>query len=132
MIELKNTLAGFVPKEWLEFFDVTEIKELPNEWQITLIEKEDLIPEKIKGMDVVHNGYMNPVEIEDFPLRGKITYLKFFRRRWKERGKDEHYFNQYDFHPESMKATREFGNFLKGLNREETDWFFSNWPRPSD
>lgn len=132
MIELKDTLSGFLPKQWLEYFEVTEIKELSKEWQITLIEKEDLIPEKLKGKEVVQNGYMNPVEIEDFPLRGKKTYLKFFRRRWKERGKNESFFNHYDFHPEGMKATREFGNFLKGLDREATDFFFNNWPRPSN
>jgi hypothetical protein len=71
---------------------------------------------------------MNPVEIEDFPLRGKKTYLKFFRRRWKEPGLDESHFNQYPFHPEGMKATKEFGAFLKGLDREATDLFFSAWP----
>lgn len=131
MIDTKQALEALLPKEWLSSFDVTGMKELKKEWQITLIEKEHLIPEKLKGKEVVQNGYMNPVEIEDYPLRGKTTYLKFVRRRWKEQGGKEGFFNEYDFHPEGMKATKEFGSFLKELDREEADFFFDHWPRPS-
>jgi hypothetical protein len=128
MIDTKQLMEGWLPKEWLKWFDLTEIKELEKEWQIMLTEKENLVPGKLKGKEVVQNGYMNPIEIEDFPLRGKKTFLKFFRRRWKEQGKNESYFNEYDFHPEGMKATREFGAFLKEFDRGEADLFFGNWP----
>lgn len=128
MIDTKQTLEALLPKEWLAFFDVTEIRELKNEWQIDLTEKETLVPKALRGKDVLLNGYMNPVEMMDFPLRGKQTYLKFFRRRWRERGASESYNNEYEFHPAGMKATKEFGVFLKGLDREETDFFRSHWP----
>ena len=128
MVEVEQVLEALLPKEWLRPFDITEVKELEKEWQITLVEKEHLVPEKLRGKEVVQNGYMNPVEMTDFPLRGKQTYLKFFRRRWKEPGADESYNNDYDFHPKGMKATKEFGDFLKGLDREASDFFFSNWP----
>lgn len=128
MIDTKQTLEALLPKEWLAFFDVTEIRELKSEWQIDLVEKDTLVPKVLSGKDVILNGYMNPVEMTDFPLRGKQTYLKFFRRRWKEQGGSETYNNDYEFHPEGMKATKEFGVFLKGLDREETDFFFSHWP----
>jgi hypothetical protein len=131
MIDTKQTLEALLPKGWLSFFDVTEMKELAKEWQIKLVEKEHLIPEKLKGKDVVQNGYMNPVEVEDYPLRGKSSYLKFFRRRWKEQGGKEGFANDYDFHPGGMKATKEFGAFLKDLNREETNFFRDNWPGSS-
>lgn len=128
MIDPKQLMEGWLAKEWLKSFELTEIKELDNEWQISLIEKAELVPETLKGKDAVQNGYMNPVEMTDFPLRGKQTYLQFFRRRWKEQGLNESHFNQYDFHPEGMKATKEFGAFLKDLDREEADFFFDNWP----
>ena len=128
MVNTKQALEALLPKAWLVFFDVTEIKELKEEWQIDLIEKETLIPKELAGKEVVLNGYMNPVEMTDFPLRGKQTYLKFFRRRWKEAGATESYNNDYEFHPEGMKATKEFGVFLKGLDRKEADFFSDNWP----
>ena len=130
MIEPKQLLEALLPKEWLGLFDIAEIKEYEKEWRIKLVEKEHLIPQELKGKEVVQNGYMNPVEVEDYPLRGKSTYLKFFRRRWKEKGSQKGFANEYDFHPEGMKATKEFGAFLKDLNREETDFFRDNWPGP--
>lgn len=128
MVEIKKAFEAILPKEWLRYFEVTEIKELEAEWQITLTEKENLIPKELKGKEAVLNGYMNPVEMTDFPLRGKQTYLKLIRRRWKEQGADESYNNSYEFHPEGMKATREFGVFLKGLDRKTSDFFFEHWP----
>ena len=128
MINTKQALEAFLPKEWLSSFEVMEIKELKNEWQIDLVEKETLVPKELEGKEVVLNGYMNPVEMTDFPLRGKYTYLKFFRRRWKEPGADESHNNDYEFHSKGMKTTKEFGVFLKELNRKEADFFFGNWP----
>ena len=128
MIENKQLMAAWLPQHWLEFFDLSDIRELENEWQIMLVEKEELVPAALKGKTVLQNGYMNPVEIEDYPLRGKKTFLKFIRRRWKEEGSNESCFNNYEFHPDGMKATKEFGNFLKGLDREEADLFFGGWP----
>jgi hypothetical protein len=121
-------MSAWLPKQWLEFFEFSDIKELENEWQIILTEKEDQIPPVLKDKKVVQNGYMNPVEIHDFPIRGKKTFLKFIRRRWKEEGSKDGYFNNYEFHPEGMKATKEFGNFLKGFSREEADQLRDAWP----
>jgi hypothetical protein len=128
MIENKQLMAAWLPKQWLEFFDLTDINELENEWQITLTEKEDQIPQVLKGKNIVQNGYLNPVEINDFPIRGKKTFLRFMRRRWKEEGQQESFFNNYEFHEQGMKATKEFGVFLKGFSREEADQLRSNWP----
>src|SRR3989338_4530548 len=102
MIDTKKAMEAVLPKEWLSFFEVTEMKELEKEWQISLVEKETLIPKELNGEEVVLNGYMNPVEMMDFPLRGKQTYLKFFRRRWKRPGAIESYNNEYEFHPAGM------------------------------
>ena len=128
MVDPKKLMEAWLPKECLDSFELEEIKELEKEWQITLVEKENLVPKELHGKNAVQNGYMSPVELEDYPLRGKVTYLKFFRRRWKEQGLNESHFNHYDFNYKGMKATKEFGDFLKDLNREETDFFFDNWP----
>ena len=127
MIEFQAALGMLLPKEWLEYFEVVEIKEANNEWQIVLHEKENLIPRELIGKDAVKDGFTNPVEINDYPLRGKPTYLKFYRRRWKVAGEDESHFNSYEFHPKGMKATKEFGAFLKELDREEADQHGSDW-----
>jgi hypothetical protein len=123
----KQILSMILPAQWLDNFEVAEIKEKRKEWNITLIEKEDCIPKALEGKDVVLNGYLNPAQVHDFPIRGKACYLNFIRRRYKIRGTDESYHNEYDFHPKGMKATYDFGNFLKGFNRDEANQLFSDW-----
>ena len=120
-------LKAFLPIKWLAYFELKEVTQSPNEWQITLIEKEDCIPKELKDKQAVQNGYLNPIEINDFPLRGKPTYLKFIRRRWKIAGQNKSYFNQYHFYPKGMKATKEFGSFLKDFDRKETNLLCGNW-----
>jgi len=128
-----NTFATFLPVAWTSVFDVTKIEELDNEWRVTLTEKENCIPEELHGKDVVLNGYLPILELVDFPLRGKLLYLHFVRRRWKEAGGTVSYQNpDYQFHPEGAKVTYDFGNFLKGLTRDEFDEFCLVWPSVRD
>ena len=49
-----------VPRDFLEYFAIVEVKELSNEWQIILHEKEHLIPDNLQGnSDVVLDGFCN-------------------------------------------------------------------------
>ena len=60
---------------------------------------------------------MNPIELQTFPTKGKEVFLLLKRRRWKIVGSSQSHFNSYTFHEEGMKATREFGAFLKEIGR---------------
>lgn len=133
MITNKEVDTMLIPPEWQGSFEISQLQTYPNdsdhqEWRLELVEKATCIPKQLKGKDTVLNGFMNSVEILDFPLRGKPMYLRFTRRRWKEKGTEESYHNEYTFHPVGMKATKEFGAFLKGLDRIERSEFFNIWP----
>lgn len=117
----------FIPPEWQEKFEFVELMEKKKEWSLILREKEGFVPEELRGEEVVLNGFMNPIEIVDFPFRGKLMYIQFIRRRWKIKGKNRSYFNSYELHPAHMKATKEFGAFLKELTREERAELFRAW-----
>lgn len=110
---LKGLMKMVLPDGIIEHFDIESIKEKNESWELTLHEKEDHIPVSLKGKDVVKAGFCNPVELHGFPIKGKAFYIKIYRRRWKEAGGTKCYDNQYDLHEEGMKATREFGAFLK-------------------
>ena len=101
-------------------FDVTEVKEdAQGCYVITLLEKDDVhhIPKSIlhEGK-VVRDGYCNALELHTFPAKGKPVLLRLVRRRWKLKRTGESASNTYDFHYDGMKATKEFGDFLKGSN----------------
>lgn len=123
----KQGLELLIPEEFREAFEIYELVEKDEEWNLNLVEKKDQIPKKLKGKDVVLNGYLKKVEIVDFPFKGKIMYIRFYRRRWKERGSKNPHNNEYKFHKEGMKATNAFGDFLKEITGQERSRFFRTW-----
>jgi hypothetical protein len=110
----------FAPSYVLEHFEYEKYQEESGVIRIYLIEKQDIkhIPKGLpRKIDAVLNGFMNPVEIQTFPTQAKEVFLYLIRRRWKEKGSNISYYNTYNFCQEGMKATKEFGAFLKEIGR---------------
>ncbi len=110
----------FVPAEILEHFKVTKLEEEHGVIIIELYEKEDNshIPKDIfKEGKAVLNGYCNKLEIQTYPAQGKEVFLRIYRRKWKVKGTTKSYSNTYEFTESGMKATKDFGAFLKEIGR---------------
>ncbi len=116
----KELLSLLVPDYILEHFEYEKLEEFPQVIRIHLVEKQDPnhYPKDIfgKGKRIL-NGYMNPIELQTFPTKGKEVFLYLKRRRWRIKGSNKSYFNQYSFCKKGMKATKEFGAFLKEIGR---------------
>jgi hypothetical protein len=109
-----------VPEYILAHFEYERVEEISGVIRIHLVEKKDPshYPKSIIGKgERSLNGFMNPIELQTFPMKAKETFLLLKRRRWKLKGKDKSYFNTYSFCREGMKATEEFGAFLKEIGR---------------
>ncbi len=102
-----------VPQEILNSFEITSIEEKAEDLLIYLLEKDTCTPSH--DIDLVQNGFTNPVELNSFPIVGKRCFLRLTRRKWKARGSDgsASITNTYDFALEGTKATKLFGSFLK-------------------
>jgi len=115
-------------KAYRKLFTVKNLEEKSESWELLVIENESNIPESLEGNEAVLNGYCNDVEIIDFPFRGKVMYITFRRRKWKESNEVHSVSNSYHFHKKGMKTTDEFGDFLKSLPAEEYLEFFRAFP----
>lgn len=103
-----------VPRDFLEYFEIYEVKELTSEWQIILHEKESLLPDKLKDKrDVVLDGFCNPLQILSHGFSIKPIYLVMKRRRWKQSGTGTHYSNEYTLTKDAAKLTPDMAGFLK-------------------
>jgi len=103
-----------VPDYILENFDIYGANEFPTCWVIELREKEDLIPVALKDcLEIVFDGYCNPIETLSHSFVCKPIYLKIYRRRYKCSGEDKHYSNTYDLTLKGVKMVPELGLFLK-------------------
>lgn len=111
----ESVLKILVPEEYLQDFEPNSVEEHPTEWVIELVEKEDRIPEALKGKKVVLDGFNNEIDILTHAFSLKKIYLRLIRRRWKEAGTNKHYSNVYNLHIPGMKTTREFRDFLKEI-----------------
>lgn len=103
-----------IPADILVSFEIENIKESEEIVEIELIEKA-VIPLQLNDKQAVLNGYMNPIELQSYPIQGRKCYLKLKRRRWKVQGTTDstNCHNEYDFAAEGTKATKMFGAFLK-------------------
>ena len=95
-------------------FEITSVKESKDRIEIRMEELAELVPQSLESVtDIVLDGFCNPIELQSFPLKGKPVYLNLYRRRWKQKGTNKHSTNNYNIHPEGVKATKEFASFLK-------------------
>lgn len=104
-----------VPQEILSSFEIDTVTEKEEDLFIYFTEKASCLPSK--DVDLVQNGFMNPLELNSFPIAGKRCFLILKRRKWKLRGSDgsSSYTNTYDYALEGTKATKLFGSFLKDV-----------------
>ena len=65
----------FIPGEYSIAFEVNHIENKPEEWIIELVEKEDRVPDVLKGKDVVLDGYCNEIDILTHAFSLKKIYL---------------------------------------------------------
>lgn len=109
-----------VPTEILADFEYEKLEEISGVIRVHLVEKSDPAhyPKGLVGKgERQQNGFMNPIELQTFPTQGKEVFLVLKRRRWKIKGLSGSFYNQYNYHEDGMKATRDFGVFLKEIGR---------------
>lgn len=110
----KQLISLLIPAIILESFEVQNIEDSDSLLLIVMIEKQERISNF--GSDLVSNGFMNPIELQHFPMNGKKCLLKLVRRRWKEKNNpSSSYQNSYFFAQKGTKVTPEFGAFLKEI-----------------
>jgi len=117
-LELIQSLLGFVtPKEIIDNFELVSINEKSDTIVLEFEELSDLVPEKLKGKRYKNNGFWNKIDLHTFPQKGKSCLLHIKRRKWEDQESGKSYGNHYELHPEGMKATKDFGAFIKKNHR---------------
>ena len=113
---LKELLSIHVPKEYLDYFELTSVVNKKGCWELVLVERKELIPKFLDGKESVLDGYCNPISILTQSFSMKKIYLVVNRRRWKEKGSDIHHSNSYELHEKGLKMTKDFAAFLKAID----------------
>ena len=129
-MELKEVLSYFLPSGTLEYFDLREIKVkegktkymgkygFDDEYTVILEEKDNLaLFGELRGEKVRTKGYSEKL-IDDFPIRGRKTKLKYRIRKYQKQGDKKIYQRKYSITPEGVTFSEEFAFFFEGENRD--------------
>ena len=114
---LQSLLSIHVPSSYLDYFDLYEVTEKKDCYELVLHEKESLVPKVPEGKVSVLDGFCNPLTVLTHSFSLKRIYLIIYRRRWKEAGNGRHYSNDYALHAKGIKMTPHFAAFLKAVDR---------------
>lgn len=109
---------AMLPEGMDSYFEIEGFEKDELHFRIILVEKnivpEDL-PEEYRGKKVI-NTVLNPVLIEDFPIRGRKGEILLRRRSWKFEGVDPLYSRKLDLCFPGIRIGKEFAAFLKAMD----------------
>lgn len=115
---MQNTYETLVslllPQGILEFFELTNVSQLPAGLNIYLEEK-NVIPSEYKDQKLESKGFLPEISIQDFPIRGQKVNLCIKRRRWEVKETGAIITRDWDLVRKGARMTTEFGIFLKGI-----------------
>ena len=115
---MQNTYETLVslllPQGILEFFELTNVIQLPAGLNIYLEEK-NIIPSEYKDQKLESKGFLPEISIQDFPIRGQKVNLCIKRRRWEVKETGAIITRDWDLVRKGARMTTEFGAFLKGI-----------------
>ena len=109
-----NMLAQVVlPSQILEYFTIVGVEQNSTEIYISLDEK--MTSELQKDVHFESKGFMDSVNVTDFPIRDHKVILKIRRRRWVDirTGKSFSIPIDLDIVAKGTRYSKEFGVFLK-------------------
>ena len=111
-------LKLFLPEGILNYFDITNIIKEENCYRIYL-EENNLLPTEpeYSTSKLTSKGFYEESTIQDFPIRGKATYLHIRRRRWLNETTGDYVCRDWEVVAKGTRITQEFATFLKEFIR---------------
>lgn len=109
-----NMLATIVlPSQILDYFNIADVEQTATEIYISLDEK--MSPQLSQDPNYESKGFMESVNITDFPIRDHKVILRIRRRRWTDSrtGKSFSIPIDLDIVAKGTRYSKEFGAFLK-------------------
>ena len=117
-------LAQFLPCGILDYFDIEYyctfcyLKTKEEGFLIHLAEK-NILPDGYSSSEYESKGFLAAVQIQDFPIRGKLLYLNIRKRRWRKKSdKNQTICRDYKFLADGTHMTADLSAFLKDTGRD--------------
>lgn len=127
-MENTSILSLFLPSGMLDYFTIDSYEEYVDSKtknsciKVHLTEKS-LIPEGYKADEFESKGFVSPVVVQDFPIRGKQIFLSLKCRRWRRKDdKSVTIRRDFSFLADGVKMTTDLVDFLKDTGRDPSQY----------
>lgn len=107
-------LRAILPDVLIDNFSVVDFQKSSTRFDIYLDEKKVMMREDKKYGHIISHGFCEYRTIQDFPIRGRSTYLHVRKRKWLDKDSGEIF--SYGWNLSEFDETRlnaEFVSFLK-------------------
>ena len=107
-------LRAILPDVLIDNFDVVSYEKSETRFDIWLDEKKVMMRDDKKNGNIISHGFGDYRAIQDFPIRGRATFLHVRKRKWLDKDSGEIF--SYDWELSEFDETRlnaEFVSFLK-------------------
>jgi len=122
---MDSYISHFLPEEILNYFTITKVEELGEVSSKQMIfhihlEEKNVLPDGYSPIEYESKGFYSPIQVQDFPIRGKAVYLVMKRRRWRHKiCKEKTVVRDFTLVAEGSRFTQELSDFLKSPDKFE-------------
>ena len=107
-------LRAILPDVLIDNFEVVNFEKTDSRFDIFLDEKKVQIREDKKNSSVISHGFGECHVIQDFPIRGRATYLHVRKRKWLDKDTGEIFSYEWELSEyDETRLNAEFVAFLK-------------------
>ena len=121
-MKTEELLRAILPDVLIDNFEVVKYEKTDVRFDIWLDEKKVQLREDKYNSSVISHGFGDYRVIQDFPLRGRATYLHVRKRKWLDKDTGEIFTYEWDLSEyDQTRLNAEFVAFLK-----EGDWVIAS------
>ena len=115
----KSLIKLLLPEGILDYFEVNQVNTVEGVINIYL-EELNSIPKEFQGHKLTSKGFFEEIKVQDFPIRGKASYLYIKRRRWLDEITGNTVYRDWELVAKGTRLTKDFAAFLKVIHRYQS------------
>ena len=107
-------LRAILPEVLIDNFDINRFEKSDTRFDIWLDEKKEQLREDKYNRNIISYGFGDYHTIQDYPIRGRATYIHVRKRKWLDKATGEIFSYEWDISEfDGTRLNAEFVAFLK-------------------
>ena len=119
-------LRAILPDVLIDNFDIVNFDKSADRFDIYLDEKKVQLKEDKTNPDIISYGFGEYRTIQDYPIRGRATYLHVRKRKWLDKSSNEIFSYDWDLSEFGLSGNFWLLSFKMGQRNNLRDFIFKH------